>query len=87
MNADAVSTEQPPIEVGGFARFAEDWKSIRFTNRAGYPDLMQCLDTRSPRSRMTKADRLEAGGFNLEMEIREVHGDLSSKHERNRHQH
>lgn len=43
------NTERPPIEVGGFARFAGDWKSTRYATRAGHPPLHNLLDHRGPK--------------------------------------
>ncbi len=66
------TTEQPPTKVGGFARVAGDWKSTRFAPRAGDALTATCVDSAKPWPRicMAEANRLEAGGFNLVMEIK-----------------
>jgi hypothetical protein len=63
-------TEQPPTEVGGFTRVAEDWKSTHYAPRVENAESSQIAwSSKTRRSRKAEADRLEAGGFNPLMEI------------------
>ena len=51
--------EQPPTEVGGFARVAEDWKSTRFAPRAGnHSSDTWFVHRRLQRNSKAEADRL-----------------------------
>lgn len=59
-------TEQPPTEVGGFTRVAENSKSTHYAPRVENDESSQIAwSSKTQRSCKAEADRLEAGGFNL----------------------
>ena len=62
-------TEEPPTEVGGFTRVAENSKSTHYAPRVENAESSQIAwSSKTQRSRKAEADRMEAGGFNPLME-------------------